>query len=168
MPRWLVRQPGSLRIASTKSRMNYGSQGNRSGRPAIRGARSKAHSRRRGERDGRVEDERDAEMKVEVVCSCLSGCFSRPQYVVLATKLADKSLESGRDRSHIAGFVRPPRPELWPGLSLRSTARSDRPHSAAERRCPPAVGYHNIWWLAETTVQAAARRIDQGAQKSCV
>ena len=46
----------------------------------------------------------------ELASSCLYGCFSRPQYVVFAAKLADESLDSGRDRRPITGLVRPLQP----------------------------------------------------------
>jgi hypothetical protein len=40
---------------------------------------------------------------------------------------------------------------LSPGAPLNRGAKDHRHGGTAERRHPPAIADHNIWWLAETT-----------------
>jgi len=61
---------------------------------------------------------------------CLSGCFSKTQYVVFAANVAHANSKLGRDRGHVAGSVRPSSPALLPdracGLNCGATGPQAR------------------------------------------
>lgn len=82
---------------------------------------------------------------------CLSGCFSKPQYIALTVELANKGRTLGRDRSRIAGLVRPSIPNSGSDWATPLNRGATHPQHGLETFAPPAVVDHNIWWLAETT-----------------
>ena len=69
---------------------------------------------------------------------CLYGCFSGAQYVVFAGKSANEGRQLSRDRSHTAGSLRLPKPDLWLGPGNFAQPRREGPTGMAERGTQPS------------------------------
>src|ERR1035441_9788373 len=69
---------------------------------------------------------------------CLFGCFSGAQYVVFAGKSANEGRQLSRDRSHTAGSLHLPKPDLWLGPGNFAQPRREGPTGMAERGTQPS------------------------------